>query len=610
MANERLSMPMSVSDFSVSESPQFSAEAGRSAPAATRAVPVPDFKVLFDALPALILVLDPGLYIVAATNTYLEARLTRRDEIVGCQLFDVFPDNPDNSDNSDNSDDPSAAAMRHMRASLQRVLQKRVADTMAVQRHELRRPASEGGGVEVRYWSPVNSPVLHSDGSLAYIIHRLENVSEFTQMTPQAVEPPAMTGALREPLLHSQVQKYLPKPFSVDEMPGRLGAWLAARHHHRRRLERSEERFRATFEQAAVGIAHVALDGRWLRVNRTLCEIVGYTRDELLARSFQDITHPADLDIDLGLVRQLLADQIPHYSLDKRYLNKSGTPVWVRLTVALVRDANAQPEYFIVVIEDIRARKEAEAEVLRLNVGLERRVEERTAELQAANRELDSFAYAVSHDLRAPLRAMRGFSEALAEDFGEQLPAGALTCVEQIWFASRQMGELIDGLLALSRSTLAELQQDEIDLSALASDILAGLARAEPRRQVAVSVERGLAVRGDLRMVDAMMRNLLGNAWKYTRDTTQPLIRVAKETQDGRDFICVIDNGAGFDMTQSGKLFKPFQRLHRPEQFPGTGIGLATVQRIVLRHSGTLQAQGEPGRGARFCFNLPYRGQS
>jgi signal transduction histidine kinase len=239
------------------------------------------------------------------------------------------------------------------------------------------------------------------------------------------------------------------------------------------------------------------------------------------------------------------------------------------------------------------------------NEKLAQRVEERTAELKAANQELDSFAYAVAHDLRAPLRAMSGFSQALIEDLGEQLSGDARVDLDQINIASLRMGELIDGLLVLSRPTRAELRHNAIDLSGMADGIWAELVHADPQRKIGCEIESGLTARGDARMIDAAMRNLLGNAWKYTLRTLQPSIRVYAEQKDGTRFVCVADNGAGFDMAHAGKLFQPFQRLHRQEEFPGTGIGLATVQRIVQRHGGIMKAEGAPGKGATFCFSLP-----
>jgi PAS domain S-box-containing protein len=255
-------------------------------------------------------------------------------------------------------------------------------------------------------------------------------------------------------------------------------------------------------------------------------------------------------------------------------------------------------------VQDVTERLRAERAILELSRNLEQRVQERTAELRAANKELDSFAYAVSHDLRAPLRAMSGFSQALLEDFGEALPAGAKSYLGEIQAASHQMGELIEGLLRLSRSTRGELRRDGVNISVMATRILEDLAAREPGRSVSSTVEPGLEVRGDAGMLEIVLNNLLSNAWKYTAHTPQPLIRVTPLKEGGAGF-CVSDNGAGFDMKFSARLFQPFQRLHREDEFPGIGIGLATVQRIINRHGGTIAAEAAPNCGATFCITLP-----
>lgn len=224
--------------------------------------------------------------------------------------------------------------------------------------------------------------------------------------------------------------------------------------------------------------------------------------------------------------------------------------------------------------------------------------------LRAANRELEAFAYAVAHDLRSPLRAMSGFSSALLEDHGKALPDEARDFAMEINKGSRRMGELLDGLLSLSRSTQGAMHLNRVDLSAMAQSLLNELKRQDPHRSVACRIAPDLIAYGDARMLELVMRNLLGNAWKYTSRTPSAVIMVDALTHDAIRQFRVIDNGAGFDMAHVEQLFKPFQRLHRQEEFAGIGIGLATANRIINRHGGVMTAEGAPGQGAKFCFTL------
>lgn len=264
----------------------------------------------------------------------------------------------------------------------------------------------------------------------------------------------------------------------------------------------------------------------------------------------------------------------------------------------MVRDRTAELE------REVAERQRAEGEVRQLAAGLEQRVQERTAQLEAANRELNAFAYSVSHDLRAPLRGIDGFSSALLEDSGALLDKTGQEHLQRIKNGCRRMGELIDGILRMSQLTRGEMRLQEVDLSEIADNIIEELRRADPERRTEVNIARDLRANGDPALLRALLANLLGNAWKFTRNTQDPAISFDAARQGKETVFGVRDNGAGFNMEYADNLFRIFHRLHAPGEFEGTGIGLATVQRIVHRHGGRIWANAEEGKGATFFFTL------
>ena len=247
-----------------------------------------------------------------------------------------------------------------------------------------------------------------------------------------------------------------------------------------------------------------------------------------------------------------------------------------------------------------------EASLRALAAELEDRVAQRTMELKVANRELESFAYSVSHDLRTPLRALDGFSQAVIEDYADRLDDTGRDYLQRIRRGSQRMGDLIDALLDLSRVSRGELQQERVDLSAMAAEIAASLRERAPERKVSIAIEPGLVAQGDPRLLRALLQNLLANAWKFTGRSRDARIEFARHADNGRSCFFVRDNGAGFDMTFASKLFGAFQRLHDAKEFEGTGVGLATAQRIVHRHGGEIWAEGAPQKGASFYFTLTH----
>jgi light-regulated signal transduction histidine kinase (bacteriophytochrome) len=277
---------------------------------------------------------------------------------------------------------------------------------------------------------------------------------------------------------------------------------------------------------------------------------------------------------------------------------RDGTEVPV--AISLSPSQTAQGMMVFCDIRDITREREVEQRIEAMN---ERLVRD-NAELDSLNKELESFSYSVSHDLRAPLRAIDGFSQALLEDYADRLDAGGRDYLERVRNAAQRMGHLIDDLLKLARVTRSEVNRDSVDMGALAREIATGLQEGAPERAAEIRIADGLQAHADARLLRIALENLLGNAWKFTAQQAPARIELGETWQDGARAFFVRDNGVGFDMAYAGRLFGAFQRLHQDGQFPGTGIGLATVQRIIRRHGGRVWAEAEAGKGATFYFTI------
>lgn len=380
-------------------------------------------------------------------------------------------------------------------------------------------------------------------------------------------------------------------------------------------LREAEQRLRElhTFTQAVLSTVRalvVVLDrrGRIAMFNRACEELTGYPADEVRDREFFDLFIPAEQRAGVREVfANLSAGMFPsQYGND--WLTRGGERRWIEWVNSCILDDAGEVSFVVGTGVDRTQQRAAEAERSRAeqqlrerNVTLEGRVAERTAALEAINRELETFSYSVSHDLRAPLRAIAGFGQLLLEEQGERLDEEGRGFLDRIIEAARRMSTLIDDLLELSRSTRASISRVEVDLTSMAHDVVDLLRRAHPDRRVEVVVEPGLSAAADAALARTVLENLLGNAWKYTSRT--PDARIVLRALGPLAFV-VEDNGAGFDMAYADKLFGPFQRLHHTTEFEGNGIGLATVLRIVTRHGGWARAFGEVGRGARFSFSF------
>ncbi len=471
---------------------------------------------------------------------------------------------------------------------------------------------------------PVDYVFLETNSAFAQLtgLRRQEILGKkITEVLPEIARDPidwiavySEVALTSEPIRFEQFSQVLGKWYSVLAYNPKKNHFatifedITERKQAEKALQEAEARFRAIFEQAAVGIAEVSTSGRWLNVNQRLCDIVGYTRAELLQKTFQQITFPEDLEIDLAYVRQMLAGEIQTYSMEKRYIHKNGALVWINLTVSLVRNSQAAPRFFIAVVEDISQRKQAEAELQRL-----------MEELKHSNTELEQFAYISSHDLQEPLRMVSSYMQLLERRYKGKLDDNADEFIGYAVDGANRMQRLINDLLLYSRVGTRSKPFIRTACEQALALALSNLEFSISESGAEITHTSLPVVLGDKAQLAQLFQNLLGNAIKFR--SAQPLrIQVSATLTPGPTasgsgegageewVFAVRDNGLGFEPQYAERIFVMFQRLHTRSEYPGTGMGLAICKKIVERHGGRIWVESQPQQGSTFYFTLPKQG--
>ena len=407
-------------------------------------------------------------------------------------------------------------------------------------------------------------------------------------LRPDGVRVPALVGAAKLPGPEGEVVAF------VVDLSGK------------RRVELEFERLRMFLDSIFENLPNMvfvkdAEELRFVRLNRAGEELLGIARETLIGKNDYDLFPKEQADFFTEKDRSTLSSQemldIPEESIQ----TTSGETRILHTKKVPILDPQGVSQYLLGISEDITARKEADREVARLNEG----IRSRTDELEAANKELEAFSYSVSHDLRAPLRHIDGFTDLLIRQAGSNLDETARRYLDLIASSAKEMGQLIDDLLSFSRMSRTQMQNTVVDLGRLVTEVRGGLATEMDGREIQWQVHRLPTIRGDARMLRLVFQNLLANAVKYTGHSASARIEVGARDSEDEVVLFVRDNGVGFDMAYAHKLFGVFQRLHSDEEFEGTGIGLATVRRVIHRHGGRTWAEGAVDCGATFYVALP-----
>jgi signal transduction histidine kinase len=533
-----------------------------------------DFQLLFESVPGSYLILFPELTIAAVSDSYLLATMTIREQILGQHLFSVFPDNPN---------DPAATGEANLRESLNYVLNYKTAHTMAVQKYDIRR---SDGTFEERYWSPLNKPILDANHEIMYIVHRVEDVTEFVRLKENVAQY-SMTQKTLNKLVVDHEQEVYRRAQEIQRINYQLLAEIAERKVAEEKVKAVQALLQSTIESHKdVLIFSIDQHYRYLVFNSNFkaATFQAYGTEVHEGKNlFDTVGHEADRQRIKEHCDRALAGEshvcIEEYGdLNRFYFETRYNPI-----------LNGKMEVVGVT-------------VLSANVSDRIKAEEQVKDL---NKELEAFTYSVAHDLRAPLRIIDGYTGILTEEYAHCLDDEAKRFLRVIASNTRQMGCLIDDLLNFSRLGRLAVKKHLTDMHNLVNTVLDEQFAWVSKEKVEISVSILEPVQCDRHLIYHVFVNLISNAIKYSGKREKSKIELGSERSQSEVVYFIRDNGSGFDMQYVDKLFGVFQRLHKATEFEGTGVGLAIVHRIVVKHGGKVWAEAQIDNGATFFFSIP-----
>lgn len=528
-----------------------------------------DYHTIFEHAPDLYMILSPEFIILDCSDNYLKATLTKREQITGRHLFDVFPDNPD---------DPNATGTINLRASLNRVLQNKTVDAMAVQKYDVR---NEDGIFEEKSWSPINYPVLDKNGNIALIIHKAEDVTGLLKEKERHIEQNSLIEDLKEQLKALDIYK-------------RAQEIQVANNTLRESVKESEEAFKTLFNAVPVGIVGINENGLIKFFNEKACQMFDYESEDILNHPITQIIHSPDKDIQEALVEILQQDhkeavlmQLNEHCYGIRNGGKE-FPFEINISKSTFNKA----PIFLLSIRDVTAQRDAQ---LQINNHI-KAIEEK-------NKELEQFTYIASHDLQEPLRSITSFIELFQQEYEGVFDENAQMYFEFVLQSTGRMKELIKGLLDYSRIGKQMIIRKE-DLNEIMRNVLHDLTSSIEKNQATVTYDELPSIYASGLHLRILFQNLISNSLKFNKPGIPPVIHISVEQNKSHWLFCVKDNGIGMDKKYQDKIFTIFQRLHTKDTYEGTGIGLAHCKKIVQLHDGKIWFESEPGKGTEFYFTI------